>query len=89
MTAAAPPAAPPDTPPPPARPRVDVAGARAFWRWLTSMRTALLLLLLLAVAAVPGSLLPQRSINAADVARYAARNPDAAVWLDRLWLFDV
>src|SRR3546814_1204030 len=31
------------------------------WRQLTSMRTALVLLLLLAIAAVPGSIVPQRS----------------------------
>ena len=39
------------------------------WAWtqLTSMRTALLLLLLLAVAAVPGSLFPQRPANPAVV----------------------
>jgi len=43
--------------PPPLRP----AGlARWAWRQLTSMRTALLLLFLLALAAVPGSVLPQR-----------------------------
>ena len=30
------------------------------WRQLTSMRTALILLFLLAVGAIPGSLLPQR-----------------------------
>ena len=35
----------------------------ALWRRLTSMRTALILLFLLAVAAVPGSLLPQRNLN--------------------------
>ena len=34
--------------------------ARWAWTQLTSMRTALMLLLLLAVAAVPGSLVPQR-----------------------------
>ncbi len=32
------------------------------WRQLTSMRTALLLLLLLALAAVPGSVVPQRAV---------------------------
>src|SRR4051812_50190935 len=39
-----------------------VAYARRGWRQLTSMRTALVLLFLLAVAAIPGSLLPQRNI---------------------------
>ena len=33
---------------------------RKAWHWLTSMRTALALLFLLALAAIPGSLLPQR-----------------------------
>ncbi|MFZ1670082.1 MAG: cytochrome c biogenesis protein ResB, partial [Candidatus Nanopelagicales bacterium] len=40
------------------------------WRQLTSMRTALLLLFLLALASIPGSLLPQRSTDAAKVTQY-------------------
>ena len=40
------------------------------WRNLTSMRTALQLLLLLAVAALPGSIWPQRSIDATRTADY-------------------
>ena len=44
--------------------------ARAFWRWLTSMRTALILLLLLAIAAVPGSLLPQKGVDINRVQQY-------------------
>ena len=66
-----------------------MSGARAFWRWLTSMRTALLLLLLLAVAAVPGSLLPQRNIAPEDVRAYLRLHPTGGPWLDRLGLFDV
>lgn len=34
--------------------------ARTGWRHLTSMRTALLLLTLLALAAIPGTVLPDR-----------------------------
>ncbi|MDX2294928.1 cytochrome c biogenesis protein ResB, partial [Streptomyces roseofulvus] len=42
-------------------PRLGVIGwLRWSWRQLTSMRTALVLLLLLAIAAVPGSIVPQR-----------------------------
>ena len=42
------------------QPRLGPLGyVRYFWRQLTSMRTALLLLLLLALAAIPGSLVPQ------------------------------
>src|ERR1700716_429019 len=40
-----------------------VAFLRNTWRGLTSMRTALVLLFLLALAALPGALLPQRSLN--------------------------
>ena len=36
---------------------------RYAWRQLTSMRTALILLMLLGVAAIPGSLIPQRTQN--------------------------
>ena len=59
------------------------------WRQLTSMRTALFLLLLLAVGAVPGSIWPQRSIDAARTADYIANHPKAGPWLDRLGFFEV
>lgn len=61
------------------------------WRRLTSMRTAVVLLILLAVAAVPGSLLPQRGVasDPAAVALFYRDNPNLAPWLDRLYLFDV
>ncbi|WP_246021306.1 cytochrome c biogenesis protein ResB [Arthrobacter echini] len=62
---------------------------RWVWRQLTSMRTALQLLLLLAVAAVPGSLFPQRRANPAVVTQYLKDNPDTGLWLDRLQMFDV
>ncbi|MUK03016.1 cytochrome c biogenesis protein ResB [Vibrio cholerae] len=62
---------------------------RWVWRQLTSMRTALQLLLLLAVAAVPGSLFPQRRANPAVVTQYLKDNPDTGPWLDRLQMFDV
>lgn len=59
------------------------------WKQLTSMKTALQLLLLLAVAAVPGSLFPQRQANPAVVTKYLQDNPDLGPWLDRAQLFDV
>jgi cytochrome c biogenesis protein len=65
------------------------AFARRWWHQLTSMRTALLLLLALALAAIPGSTFPQRSISAVEVSDYYAEYPDLAPWLDRLWAFDV
>ena len=72
------------------QPRLGPVGwARWVWRSLTSMRTALFLLLLLSVAAVPGSIFPQRSIDAAKVADFLASNPTVGPWLDRLGFFDV
>ena len=59
------------------------------WRQLTSMRTALILLFLLALASVPGSLLPQRGVNPIAVSDYRAAHPTAAPWLDRFGFFDV
>jgi cytochrome c biogenesis protein len=62
---------------------------RRAWGQLTSMRTALLLLFLLALAAVPGSLLPQRKLDLLAVQTYYADHPALAPALDRLYLFDV
>jgi len=59
------------------------------WRQLTSMRTALFLLLLLAVGAVPGSIWPQRNIDASLVADYLVQHPSSGPWLDRVGFFDV
>lgn len=62
---------------------------RWFWRQLTSMRVALILLFLLAVASIPGSLFPQRGIDPLAVDQYLAENPTTGPWLDRLSMFDV
>ncbi len=59
------------------------------WRQLTSMRIALILLLLLAIAAIPGSLFPQRSQNPIQVKQFYKDNPQVAIWLDRFSLFEV
>ncbi|MGC5076761.1 cytochrome c biogenesis protein ResB [Agrococcus sp. DT81.2] len=83
-----------DSPEAPARqpgdPKLGVRGwARFMWRQLTSMRTAIVLLLLLAIAAVPGSLVPQRSSDPNGVIQVRADNPEL-VWLyDALSLHDV
>lgn len=63
--------------------------ARNMWRSLTSMGTALVLLFLLALAAIPGALLPQRGLNAAKVDDYLAAHPLIGPWLDELQAFDV
>lgn len=71
-------------------PRLGTRGWLRFgWRQLTSMRTALLLLLLLALAAIPGSVWPQRSIDQGKVVTYLREHPRSGPWLDRLQLFDV
>jgi cytochrome c biogenesis protein len=76
-------------PAPPPRVHPVIAALRNSWRQLTSMRTALVLLLLLAVAAIPGSVLPQRAVNIDEVNGYFAEHPRMAPVLDRLGAFDV
>ncbi|MFN2523358.1 MAG: cytochrome c biogenesis protein ResB, partial [Mycobacteriales bacterium] len=73
----------------PVRKRQLLAPVRRAWRQLTSMRTALLLLFLLALGAVPGGFLPQRSLNPVRVNDYLAQHPSLGPVLDRLSLFDV
>ena len=53
------------------------------------MGTALVLLFLVALAAVPGALLPQRSLNTTKVDAYIAQHSVIGPWLDRLQFFDV
>jgi cytochrome c biogenesis protein len=62
---------------------------RYAWRQLTSMRTALILLMLLGIASVPGSLIPQRTQNPIAVGEYFKDSPDLSKWMDRFFLFDV
>jgi cytochrome c biogenesis protein len=66
-----------------------LARVRNTWRSLTSMGTALVLLFLLALGAIPGALLPQRSLNAGKVNDYLAAHPVIGPWLDALQAFDV
>ena len=62
---------------------------RFAWRQLTSMRTALILLLLLGVASIPGSLIPQRPQNPMRVQDFFSKNAALAAWMNRFSLFDV
>ena len=66
-----------------------LGGLRWTWRQLTSMRTALFLLFLLAVAAVPGSVFPQRGVAPLRVGEYFQDHPTLAPILDKVSLFDV
>jgi cytochrome c biogenesis protein len=63
--------------------------ARWMWRQLTSMRIALVLLFLLSLAAIPGSLLPQNSIDPTKVTSFFAAHKTWAPILNDLRLFDV
>jgi cytochrome c biogenesis protein len=65
-----------------------IGWARWFWRQLTSMRTALFLLLLLALAAVPGSLVPQHLADPNGVTQYKLDHPTLYPILDKLQVFD-
>ncbi|MEV4159544.1 cytochrome c biogenesis protein ResB [Nonomuraea dietziae] len=66
-----------------------VGWLRWFWRTLTSMKTALVLLFLFALASIPGSLVPQRSVEPDKVALIYQNDPALAEWYDRFYLFDV
>lgn len=59
------------------------------WRQLTSMRVALVLLLILAIAAIPGSVFPQRTADPNGVVQYKQNNPDIFPALDAMRMFDV
>ena len=59
------------------------------WRQLTSMRTALVLLLLLALAAIPGSVIPQSGVDSLKTSRWQADHPDLTPIYERLGLFSV
>jgi cytochrome c biogenesis protein len=78
-------------PPPPAGPPAmsPVELGRWAWRQLTSMRTALILLFLLALAAIPGSVVPQEAVDSLRASRWKADHPSLTPVYERLGLFDV
>ncbi len=71
-------------------PRLGVRGwLRWGWRQVTSMRLALMLLLLLGLAAIPGSLLPQWPTNGAKTQSFIDNNPGIGPLLDKVGLLNV
>jgi hypothetical protein len=62
---------------------------RFAWAVLTSMRTAIILLLLLAVAAIPGGILPQRPVNALAVTQYLEKHTTVGPFFNAIGMFDV
>lgn len=59
------------------------------WRQLTSMRTALILLLLLALAAVPGSLIPQNGVDSIKADQWRKAHTTLTPIYEKLGLFNV
>ncbi len=53
------------------------------------MRTALILLMMLGLASIPGSLFPQRNQNPMKVRDFYLQNPTLAQWLNKVQIFDV
>jgi cytochrome c biogenesis protein len=61
---------------------------RWVWRVLTSMRTAIILLVLVAFASIPGSLVPQRSSDPNGVIVFRDANPELFQFYESIQLFD-
>ena len=59
------------------------------WRQLTSMRTALVLLLLLALAAIPGSIIPQSGVDSLKTSQWQEAHPKLTPVYEKLGLFGV
>ena len=84
-----------DAPPAPEGPRPDLprlglgGGLRFLWTQLSSMRTALVLLFALALAAIPGSLVPQRKVSPVRVSEFIAAHPTLGPIYDRVGMFGV
>lgn len=71
-------------------PTLGIVGwLRWFWRQLTSMRVALILLFLLSLGSIPGSLIPQTSVDALKVQDFKDRHGTLAPIYDKLQLFHV
>ncbi len=79
----------PETPTPTPRDMSARELLRWSWRQLTSMRTALVLLFMLALAAIPGSVIPQSDVDAFAVSRWQERHPKLTPVYESLQLFSV
>ena len=80
---------------PPEKPRATPTAmsplelGRWAWRQLTSMRTALILLFLLALASVPGSIVPQEAVDSLRASQWRDQHPKLTPIYERLGLFSV
>src|SRR5213595_2776999 len=74
----------------PQLPKMGVIGwIRWFWRQLTSMRVALILLFLLSLGAIPGSLIPQNSVDELKVQTFKDAHTLVTPIYEKLQFFDV
>ncbi len=92
MSAGTPVTSPPGPSTPPERRAGELTArelGRWTWRQLTSMRTALVLLLLLALAAIPGSVVPQERVDSLGATRWKTDHPSLTPIYERLDLFSV
>jgi cytochrome c biogenesis protein len=75
------------------RPDLPALGPRGavryVWTQLTSMRTALVLLFALALAAIPGSLIPQRKVSPIGVSDFLRDHPVLGPIFDKIGMFNV
>ncbi|MFZ3568881.1 cytochrome c biogenesis protein ResB [Streptomyces sp. BH097] len=71
-------------------PKLGVIGwVRWFWRQLTSMRVALILLFLLSLGAIPGSLIPQQGTDPTKVEDFRKAHDMLAPVYDKIGFFHV
>ncbi|MGI5402152.1 cytochrome c biogenesis protein ResB [Streptomyces sp. CA-135486] len=71
-------------------PTLGIIGwTRWFWRQLTSMRVALILLFMLSLGAIPGSLIPQNSVDELKVRTFKEAHTTVSPLYDKLQFFDV
>ncbi|MGY0492497.1 cytochrome c biogenesis protein ResB [Streptomyces sp. WG-D5] len=71
-------------------PKLGVIGwVRWFWRQLTSMRVALILLFLLSLGAIPGSLIPQQGTDPTKVEDFRKAHDVLAPLYDKIGFFHV
>lgn len=68
---------------------VELSLPRRIWRWFRSMRTAIVLVLVLAVGSILGTLLPQKSLDESAVQAFNQQNPSIGKLFDLLDFFNV
>lgn len=71
------------------QPLSDISVPKKIWRWFRSMRTAIVLVLVLAVASIIGTLLPQYNLDPTAVAGFSRDYPALSKFFNVLSFFNV